>query len=158
MNEMGYLQCRHNVFTFFRGTNTTFHLDLVGPSQSNASESIFHDARQMCLVNDRKHIIGTLNGHRYEARILSEIGRIGEKRSESPSISNDEYVVLRIRDDGCLVLRYLYHSKTLEFDDGIRDSRNNLLMVYFIHESQMRLRPLTPAHDRAHQFLRGKPG
>lgn len=56
----------------------------------------------MRLINNRKYIVGSFNGKSNEACILDY---------EDP--------VLRIRNDSCLILRYLNNCETIIFDDGV---------------------------------------
>lgn len=58
----------------------------------------------MCLIDDRQDIVCALDRERDESCIL-----------------NDEYMILRIRDDCSLVLRHLDHRETEKLDDCVRD-------------------------------------
>ena len=57
----------------------------------------------MSLVDDREHVVTSGEAIRHKTGVLE-----------------NEDMVLRIRNDRGLVLRYLHHGQTLELDNGIR--------------------------------------
>jgi len=73
-------------------------------TQNNASQLVFDDSRQMCLVDDGEHVIGSFNGVCDKTRVLDH-----------------KNVILRVRDYSGLVLGYLNNRQTLEFDDSVGD-------------------------------------
>ena len=58
----------------------------------------------MCLIDDRKNVVRSLNGVSYKSGVF-----------------DDENMVLRVRNDSSLVLWYLYDGQTLELNDGVGD-------------------------------------
>ena len=63
---------------------------------------------KMSLVDDREHVVTSGDAIRHKTAILEH-----------------EDMILRIRNDRGLVLRYLHHGQTLEVDNGIRHWPNS---------------------------------
>ena len=52
--------------------NFAFHLDLMGPAQNDACQSVFDDSRKMGLVYDGQDIISAFDGKGDETGILDD--------------------------------------------------------------------------------------
>ncbi|KAH9013129.1 hypothetical protein EDB85DRAFT_2280985 [Lactarius pseudohatsudake] len=87
----------------FAGARGGSHADLEAASENGAGDTVLDPMWEMRLVDDCEHIVATRDAIRNEARVLQH-----------------KDVVLRVRDDRCLVLRHLFHGEALEVDHRIR--------------------------------------
>jgi hypothetical protein len=63
-------QKSHHVVLLLTVANLALHLHLVCPTQSDTSEFVDHDSRQMCLVDDGQNIIRSLNRKSNKTRVF----------------------------------------------------------------------------------------
>lgn len=116
-------------------------------TENRARDVVLDRVWKMRLVDNRKHVVAASNAVRDQARILEH-----------------EDMVLRIRNDSSLVLRYLHHGQTLEVHDGVRHCRSRVESITSLSvelAGNVRLHhshPRVPLYVRAHQFRYGKPG
>ena len=82
------------------------HPNLEATAENLARNMVLDRIGKMCLIDDRKHVVAPGDAIRHKASVLEY-----------------EDMVLRIRNDRGLVLRYLHHSQTLEVDHGVRHCR-----------------------------------
>lgn len=71
-------------------------------AENRARDMILDRMWKVSLVDDRKHVVASGDAIRHKTSVLEY-----------------EDMVLRIRNDRSLVLRYLYHGQTLEVDDSV---------------------------------------
>ena len=79
------------------------HPNLEATPKNLTRDMVLNRIGKMCLIDDRKHVVAPGDAIRHKASVLEY-----------------EDMVLRIRNDRGLVLRYLHHSQTLEVDHGVR--------------------------------------
>ena len=54
------------------GSNLALHLDLMGPAQSDACQSVFDDSRKVGLVHNGQDVISAFDGKGDETGILDD--------------------------------------------------------------------------------------
>lgn len=99
------LQQRNDVALWFRirRSGVRGHPNLEATTENRACDVIFDCVGKVSLVYDREHVVTSVNAIRRKTGVLEH-----------------EDMVLRIRNDRGLVLRYLHDRQTLEVDNRIR--------------------------------------
>ncbi len=107
-NQKGGLQQRNDVALRrrMRRAGVGGHPNLEATAKNGARDMILDRMGKMSLVDDREHVVTSSDAIRGKAGVLEH-----------------EDMVLRVRNDRSLILRYLHHGQTLKVDNGIRHCR-----------------------------------
>lgn len=115
------------------------HGHLEGAAQHGTGDMVLDDLRQVGLVDHSENVVSSIDAVRDEA-----------------PVQNDEYLILRVADDCCLVLRHLNDRETFKLDD-LRKQHEQLTRRKLVQLTVSEM-PLVPHQLLAHQLRRGKPG